>query len=171
MRCRRRPTAVDVLHDALLLIGCRCAIEHEGLWQAQFQTFGDANPGWLRETSFLSSGEVPEPQTHTPRHGTKTCPLNSPYAAPTLSLGSEQLYRMEFGDENETSRSGSGRRTPLLHDMRACACIGTRPGRSCMQRRIPEWEDSVLPARSARGKLVSAGTRGARMVECSDRSQ
>ena len=98
-----------MLQHALLLTGHRCAIEHDGLWLAQFQTLGDTNPIRLGETYFFNSGEVPTPQTHTTCHDTMTCPLNSPYPTPTLSLGGELLHRMDFGDENETS-------TPQLTD-------------------------------------------------------
>ena len=73
----------------------RCAIEHDGWWLAQFQSLGGANPNWLRETSFLDSGEVPTPQTHAPWHATQTFPLNPLYPAPTLSLGGELFTRMQ----------------------------------------------------------------------------
>ena len=145
-RCRRQFVAVDVLQRALLLIGCSFAIKHESLWLAQLQTSGDANPNRLRETSFFNSGEVPKPQTHTPWHTTKTCRLNPPCPTNTLSLGCEQLHRMDFVDENESSRRGSGRRRPLPHGMQAHACSGRRPGRPCMQRRFRKWEVRVLPA-------------------------
>ena len=163
--------AVDVLQHAVLLTGHRCAIEHDGWWLAQFQSLGGANPNWLRETSFLDSGEVPTPQTHAPWHATQTFPLNPLYPAPTLSLGGELLHRMDFGDENETSRCGSGRRIPLPHGMQARACSGRRPGRPCMQRRFPEWEVRVLPAWHAGWEVVCAVVLYSIQIERYDRCE
>ena len=170
-RCRRQLAAVDVLQRALLLIGCSCAIEHESLWLGQLQSLGDANPIRLRETSFLISGKVLTPQTHALRHATKTCPLNPPYPADTLSLGCEQLHRMYFVDENESSRRGSGRRRPLPHGMHAHACSGRRPGRSCMQRRFRKWEVRVLPAWHAGWEAVYAVIRYSIQIERYDRCE
>ena len=122
-----------MLQRALLLIGCSCAIEHENLWLRQLQSLGDANPIRLRETSFLISGEVLTPQTHALRHAIKTCPLNPPYPAPTLSLDCEQLHRMDFVDEYESSCRGAvAAEDPyLMACKRTHAAGGVRAARAC----------------------------------------
>ena len=83
-----------------LLIGCSCAIEHEGLWLAEFQTLRDAIPSWLRDTSVFILGEVSTPQTQTIAHATNPFPLNPPVsqanAEPRLQAAVQDgLWRRE----------------------------------------------------------------------------